>query len=241
LFSFVYNFDTVSIQIHDGIRQLSTGVLPAAPTKGAVIMIQLNRIFATLSILACTAIVSTTVFAENDAGEVKTVSSPHKREHGSIGKNAEARGKGDSEREAVEREHDADGAGSSRTANRFTAARPTTTPVSNIGSAPASTLTPIPVSALGSTAVLVPTSTLSTFTPSTLSSTISPAPVTATQPAAPAIDGAALYNSLCAGCHANAKRNRPVVSTQAAISGNVGGMGSLSYLTPAQLQAISAY
>jgi hypothetical protein len=204
-------------------------------------MKQLNRVFATLSILACAATMSTIVFAENHTGDGKSVTSFHKTEHGGIGKNTEAQVRGNSDGEAVARGHNADGAVQSRTASQLTATKPTNTPVLNIGSAPVSTLKPIPASALGSTVVLVPASAMSTTTPSSLSSTISPTPVIVTQPAAPAIDGAALYNSLCTGCHANSKRNRPVASIQAAISGNVGGMGSLGYLTPAQLQAISAY
>jgi hypothetical protein len=204
-------------------------------------MKQLSRIFATLSILAYAATISTTVFAENGAGEEKTASSHHKMRLGNIGKIAGTPGKGESEREAVKRGHDDDGVGTFRTAGHSTADRPTTTPFSNAGSAPASTLKPIPASALGSSVVLVPVSAMSTVTPTSLSSPITPAPVVVTEPAAPAIDGAALYNSLCAGCHSNSKRNRPVANIQSAINGNVGGMGSLGYLTPAQLQAISAY
>jgi mono/diheme cytochrome c family protein len=68
------------------------------------------------------------------------------------------------------------------------------------------------------------------------------AQVTATT-AAPVIDGAALYATNCAGCHGalatSSKRGRTAAQTQAAINGNVGGMGFLSFLTPAQVAAIA--
>ncbi|MDA8427737.1 MAG: DUF5666 domain-containing protein [Geobacteraceae bacterium] len=61
--------------------------------------------------------------------------------------------------------------------------------------------------------------------------------------AAPALDGAALYAANCAGCHnalANSsKRGRTATQIQTAINANTGGMGFLSFLTPAQVQAIA--
>ena len=67
-----------------------------------------------------------------------------------------------------------------------------------------------------------------------------PAPVPAP---VPAIDGAALYTSNCAGCHgplaSSSKRGTSAVRTQTAINANVGGMGALSSLTPAQVSAIA--
>jgi cytochrome c5 len=58
----------------------------------------------------------------------------------------------------------------------------------------------------------------------------------------PAIDGLALYNQYCGGCHGNRYKGALASDTKAAIDGNVGGMGSaaLRALTPAQLDAIAA-
>ncbi|ABB32413.1 lipoprotein cytochrome c [Geobacter metallireducens GS-15] len=60
---------------------------------------------------------------------------------------------------------------------------------------------------------------------------------------APALDGAALYAANCAGCHnplaTSTKRMRTAAQIQAAINNNVGGMGFLSTLTAAQVQAIA--
>jgi mono/diheme cytochrome c family protein len=58
-------------------------------------------------------------------------------------------------------------------------------------------------------------------------------------PPPPPIDGAALYSQYCSGCHGNSKKGRPASAIQGAIDSNRGGMGSLSFLTPAQIQAIS--
>lgn len=202
---------------------------------------QLNRIFATLAIVAWGAAMSTPVHAGNHSGSAG--SSHRQTEHGNNGRNVERDGNGGHEREASGREHDAAGEGASRGMNGTTGSAPAATPLTKLGSTPASTLKTVPVSAMGSAMVAVPASSLSTVSLSTLPSTPAPAPVAAapTPTPAPAIDGAALYNSLCAGCHGSGKRGRPAASTQAAINGNLGGMGSLSYLTPAQLQAISAY
>src|SRR2546422_970796 len=68
-------------------------------------------------------------------------------------------------------------------------------------------------------------------------------PVTLTVTAAAAApNGAALYASKCQGCHGSLATsnivNRTVAGTKAAIAGNVGGMGFLSSLTDAELQAI---
>ncbi|WP_298438869.1 DUF5666 domain-containing protein [Geobacter sp.] len=58
-----------------------------------------------------------------------------------------------------------------------------------------------------------------------------------------ALDGVALYGTNCAGCHnplaTSSKKNRTAAQIQAAINGNVGGMGFLSTLTAAQVQAIA--
>ncbi len=57
------------------------------------------------------------------------------------------------------------------------------------------------------------------------------------------LDGVSLYAANCAGCHGalatSSKRGRTAAQIQAAIDGNVGGMGFLSTLTPAQVQAIA--
>jgi mono/diheme cytochrome c family protein len=71
-----------------------------------------------------------------------------------------------------------------------------------------------------------------------------PAPTPTPTPAptpSPAIDGAALYNSICAACHGNSKMHSSASAIQSAINNNTGGMGSYSYLTPAQIAAIAAY
>ncbi len=63
----------------------------------------------------------------------------------------------------------------------------------------------------------------------------------ATAPAAGG--GAALYSSSCAGCHgpaaSSSKKGASAARIQAAIKGNVGGMGSLSSLSGSDLQAIA--
>jgi hypothetical protein len=63
----------------------------------------------------------------------------------------------------------------------------------------------------------------------------------------PGIDGAALYSAKCSGCHGqiNAIRQMPVsnrtaTGIQRAIDSNKGGMGFLSSLTAAEVQAIAA-
>jgi len=69
-----------------------------------------------------------------------------------------------------------------------------------------------------------------------------------TLPAPPAptpgpVDGAALYGSNCAGCHGSlastSKPGRTAAEIQAAIDGNVGGMGYLASLTAEEVQAIA--
>lgn len=54
------------------------------------------------------------------------------------------------------------------------------------------------------------------------------------------IDGAALYTQYCSGCHGTSKKGSSASSIQNAINNNIGGMGSLKSLTPAQIAAISA-
>ncbi|GFE58581.1 fibronectin type III domain-containing protein [Geobacter sp. AOG1] len=60
--------------------------------------------------------------------------------------------------------------------------------------------------------------------------------------AAPALDGLTLYNTNCSGCHGppSALPGRTAAQIQAAINSNIGGMGFLSFLTPAQIQAIAS-
>lgn len=57
------------------------------------------------------------------------------------------------------------------------------------------------------------------------------------------IDGAALYTSKCAGCHGaiatTTVNDKTVSGIQNAINANIGGMGSLSTLTAAEVQAIA--
>lgn len=69
-----------------------------------------------------------------------------------------------------------------------------------------------------------------------------PATATGTGTTTPA-NGAILYAADCAGCHgvlaSSAKLGATTARIQSAISGNSGGMGSLSSLTAADIQAIS--
>lgn len=69
------------------------------------------------------------------------------------------------------------------------------------------------------------------------------APAPAASTPAPAIDGAALYASSCAGCHgplaSSTMKGKGAAEIQAAINAKTGGMGVLSSLTPAQVQAIA--
>ncbi|ACH38895.1 lipoprotein cytochrome c [Citrifermentans bemidjiense Bem] len=59
-------------------------------------------------------------------------------------------------------------------------------------------------------------------------------------PATGALDGMALYNQYCDGCHGTAKLGRSALAIHSAIITNTGGMGSLSTLTDAQITAIAA-
>jgi hypothetical protein len=54
------------------------------------------------------------------------------------------------------------------------------------------------------------------------------------------IDGGALYTQYCAGCHGTSKKGSSATLIQSAINSNLGGMGSLKFLTSAQIAAISA-
>lgn len=73
-------------------------------------------------------------------------------------------------------------------------------------------------------------------------STATPADPTV-QPGTGTVDGAALYASSCAGCHGalagSAKHGRSATAIKNAIKANTGGMGSLSGLSDAQIQAIA--
>ena len=74
--------------------------------------------------------------------------------------------------------------------------------------------------------------------------TMAPTPTPTPRPTAtptPALDGAALYNTYCSGCHGTSKRGSSASAIQSAINSNKGGMGFLNTLTPAQLNAISKY
>ena len=69
-----------------------------------------------------------------------------------------------------------------------------------------------------------------------------PDSVTVTASAAPP-DGAALYGEHCSACHGplatSTKLGRTAAQIQAAIDNNIGGMGGLSFLTAAEIQAIA--
>jgi mono/diheme cytochrome c family protein len=66
-------------------------------------------------------------------------------------------------------------------------------------------------------------------------------PTSSTTPT-PVPDGAALYSADCAGCHGtlatSSKKGITVARLQSAISGNTGGMGSLSTLSASEIQAL---
>ena len=73
-----------------------------------------------------------------------------------------------------------------------------------------------------------------------------PACLSSVQPQAPqTADGPTLYASSCAACHgalaSSTKGNATLTRMQSAIGGNVGGMGYLSTLSTAQLQAIARH
>lgn len=69
-----------------------------------------------------------------------------------------------------------------------------------------------------------------------------PAPAPAPAPSPTPVDGATLYANNCASCHGplatSSKRGATLARLQSAISGNVGGMGYLSSLSAADVQAI---
>jgi fibronectin type 3 domain-containing protein len=75
---------------------------------------------------------------------------------------------------------------------------------------------------------------------STLSAAQVAAIATTTAPA-PVLDGATLYMNNCDGCHGSSKRGKSATAIQNAINSNRGGMGSLNFLTPAEITAISLY
>ncbi len=84
---------------------------------------------------------------------------------------------------------------------------------------------------------------LSSLTPTQVQA-IADALVTTTPPPPPPTDGPALYASNCAACHnplaTSTKLNRTATQIQVAITANAGGvMGTLSSLTPAQVEAIA--
>lgn len=66
--------------------------------------------------------------------------------------------------------------------------------------------------------------------------------IVVTAAAVPALDGAALYGTNCAGCHGalagSSKRGRTAAQIQSAITSNRGGMGGIS-LTAAEIAAIA--
>lgn len=57
--------------------------------------------------------------------------------------------------------------------------------------------------------------------------------------AAVVLDGLALYNQYCYGCHGTAKMGKTATAIQGAITANTGGMGSLSSLSADQIAAIT--
>ena len=73
--------------------------------------------------------------------------------------------------------------------------------------------------------------------------TPAPTPAPAPAPTPTPVDGTALYGTKCASCHGplatSNKKGTTAARTQTAINGNVGGMGFLSTLTSAEVQAIA--
>ncbi len=65
------------------------------------------------------------------------------------------------------------------------------------------------------------------------------APVVTPPPTTTPLDGQALYTQYCNGCHGTAKQGKTALAIQGAIDANVGGMGSLSALTAAEVAAIA--
>ena len=66
------------------------------------------------------------------------------------------------------------------------------------------------------------------------------AQVSAATAAPVVLDGLALYNQYCSGCHGTAKLGKTAPAIQGAINANTGGMGFLSTLTTAQVAAIAS-
>lgn len=60
-------------------------------------------------------------------------------------------------------------------------------------------------------------------------------------PAADKSGNATLYNANCALCHGQAKRGEPAHRIANAIRKNIGGMGSLKFLTPEQIRTITDF
>lgn len=72
---------------------------------------------------------------------------------------------------------------------------------------------------------------------------VAPTPTPAPQP--PALNGSSLYLTHCSGCHRSGpistKRGRSATQIRNAINNNVGGMGFLSTLSDAEVNAIATY
>ena len=108
--------------------------------------------------------------------------------------------------------------------------RPTPSPI------PAPTPTPTPTPTPVPTPIPTPVPTpVPTPTPTPV-----PTPVPAPTPTPVPTKTWSLYNQYCSGCHGTAKQGRSATAIQGAISANTGGMGSLSFLTAAQITALAA-
>ncbi len=85
---------------------------------------------------------------------------------------------------------------------------------------------------------------LSSLTTAQLEAIVAALAAVAPPPTPVTTDGPTLYANHCAACHgslaSSTKGGTTLTGTQSAIAGNVGGMGSLSSLTTAQLEAIVA-
>ena len=122
--------------------------------------------------------------------------------------------------------------------------RPTPRPTAT----PAPTATPRPTATPAPTATPRPTATPAPTPTPTPRPTATPAPTATPRPTATPVPTPtpapvktwALYNANCSGCHGSSKQGASASTIQSAINNNLGGMGSLSRLSAAQLTSLAA-
>ena len=121
---------------------------------------------------------------------------------------------------------------------------PTTTTTTTTTGATTSTTAGATTSTTAGGSTTTTAATTSTTAAATTTTTATPTTTTTastTTTTVAALDGVALYNANCSGCHgANGKRPRTATQISNAIANNAGGMGFLSTLTQAQIAAIAA-